>query len=69
MPAVSFGVVIERASGAVVRIMNPDYEWELDRHFVGSGEFMLRVPKNEWGVGVNDMTLDQVYRVIAALGK
>ena len=64
-----FGVVVDRASGAVVRIMNPDHDWELDGHFVGPDEVMVRLPKSEWGVEANKMTLEQVHSVIAVLGK
>jgi hypothetical protein len=51
----------------VKRIFNPTYQQELDWHFVGPDEFMIRVPKTEYGVSVHpdSMTLDDVARIAA----
>lgn len=68
--AVSIGVVIHRSSGAVVRIFNPDFEEELDGHFVGLDEFMLRIAKTHFGVSAkpDSMTVEHVHRIVSALG-
>lgn len=64
--AVSIGVVFDRAQdGIVVRVINPDFEWELDQHHLSSTEYLIRVPKEVFGVSKDKdaMTIDQVYRV------
>lgn len=66
-----FGVVIDRSTGAVKRIFNPDHDYEFAGHHVGTDEFMLRIPKKDFGVSrePNRMTLDQVHRIISVFGK
>ena len=70
--AVSIGVVFNRLSGQVVRVINPDYEWQLDlvERDLASSEYFWRVPKEAFGVSKkkNAMTLSQVDRVCKALG-
>jgi hypothetical protein len=67
--AVSFGLVFHRLTGRVVRVINPDYEFELDLHHLEPYEFMLRLGKADWGIPLepNSMTLDHVHRVVGAL--
>ena len=64
------GVVFNRASKAVVRIINPDHESELDRHQLSPDEYLLRFPKQQFGVShENDaMTPEQAFRVCKILG-
>lgn len=64
--ATSIGVVFDRASGAVLRVINPDFERELDWHFVADSEVMRRVQKSQFGL-VGDMTLDDLDRVVKAM--
>ena len=68
-PAVSIGVVYNRAQGTVVRVMNPDYEEELDFHPVAEDEYMLRVAKTQLGIShsPDGMTLADLHRVIEAM--
>jgi hypothetical protein len=63
--------VFDRATGSVARVINPDFESQLDGHHVGPHEFMVRSPKQQWGIAdkPNAMTLDHVHRIIAALSK
>jgi hypothetical protein len=67
--AVSFGVVIDRKSGAVNRIMNPDFEIQLDLHPMSADEYMIRIAKAKYGVDPSPygMTLAHVYKIIADL--
>lgn len=68
--AVSIGVVCDRANGGTVsRIINPDFEWQLDIQVLGPSEYLIRVPKEVFGVSRDKdaMTLDQVHRVCEAL--
>jgi hypothetical protein len=69
--AVSFGVVFSRSLGnVVVRIINPDFEWQLDIQVLSADEYLIRVPKEAFGVARerDAMTLDQVYRICETLG-
>jgi hypothetical protein len=68
--AKDFGVVIDRVTGAVRRVFNPDFDFQFAGHHVGPDEFMLRVPKADFGVGLepNAMTLDQVHRIVRVFG-
>ncbi len=71
MRAVSIGVVFDRANGnSVVRIINPDFEWQLDIQVLSPSEYLIRVPKEVFGVSLEKdaMTLDQVQRVCETLG-
>lgn len=58
-----FGVAIDRLTGKVRRIFNPDFEWEFVGHRVDKEveEFVLE-RKEDWGVPLepNGMTLDMV---------
>ena len=67
--AVSLGLVFSKASGKVVRLMCPDWEEELDLHRVEPHEYMLRLPKAQFGVSLkpNDISLAQVAAIIAAV--
>ena len=70
--AVSIGVVFNRFTGEVARVINPDYEWQLDEveRGVAPFEYFWRVPKEAFGVSQepNAMTLPQVARVCEVLG-
>ncbi len=71
MCATSIGVVFDRANGhAISRIINPDFERQLDLEILSSSEYLLRVPKEIFGISKDKdaMTLEQVYRVCEALG-
>lgn len=67
----TFGVVIDRTTGAVKRIINPDYLQQLDEHRLGAGEFMLRLSKPEFGVasGVDAMTPADVHRIVQTMSR
>lgn len=69
--ATSFGVVICRQNGKVNRIINPDFEKELDWHFVSQDEYMLRVDKSLFDVSLdhNSMTFEHVTRIVELFGK
>lgn len=60
-----FGVVIDRATGQVRRVFNPDFEFEFGGHHLDADEYMLRVEKEYFGVSAkpNSMTLDQFERI------
>jgi hypothetical protein len=62
--------VIDRATGAVARVINPDFEHELDGHHVGPHQFMIRASKAEWGIdsAPNSMTLGQLNHIVSVLG-
>ncbi len=69
--AVSIGVVFDRAHGhAISRIINPDFEWQLDLQVLSSDEYLLRIPKEMFGVSKDKdaMTLEQVHRICEVLG-
>jgi len=63
--AKSIGVVFDRTTGAVRRVINPTFEKELDLHVVASDEVMRRYNKRHMGIS-DTMTLDDLYRVIEA---
>lgn len=69
-PARLFGVVIDRSSGSVRRIINPDFDVELDLHQVYEGERMLRLRKDACGISrkPDSMTLADVRRIELAFG-
>jgi hypothetical protein len=66
--ASSIGIVYNRASGAIVRVFNPTFEFELDLHHVDAHEFMLRFSKKECGISLRPdaMTPEDVFRVVKA---
>ena len=72
LPAVSIGVVFNRITGEVARVINPDYEWQLDgvERGVQPFEYFWRVPKEVFGVSQepNAMTMAQLDRVCKTLG-
>lgn len=71
MKAVSIGVVFDRAQGGViVRIINPDFDRQLDYQVLSPTEYMIRFHKDAFGISHDKdaMTLDQVYRVCEMLG-
>jgi hypothetical protein len=70
--AISIGVVLN-AHGEVVRVINPDHEWQLDlvQRDLAEGETMQRVAKDTFGVSRtkrNAMTLVQVANICRTLG-
>lgn len=62
-----FGVVFHQ--DVVVRIINPDFEWQLDLHALSPGEYMIRIAKETFGVSTEPdaMTLAQVHNICEAL--
>jgi hypothetical protein len=65
------GVVCNRSlGGVVVRILNPDYEVQLDREVLAPGEYMIRVRKSDFGVSSakDAMTPEQAARVVEVMG-
>lgn len=65
-PAEHFGVAIDRITGKVRRVFNPDYEWEFVGHYVDSDIEYLRLERKEdWGVPLkpNSMTLKMVWDI------
>lgn len=65
-PAQHFGVVIDRLTGQVRRVFNPDYEWEFAGHHVDDEiEYLRFERKADWGVPLtpNGMTLEMVFNI------
>jgi hypothetical protein len=65
-PAEHFGVAIDRLTGKVRRIFNPDHEWEFAFHHVDDEyEYIRMERKEDWGVPLkpNSMTLDMAYNI------
>ncbi len=63
IPAEHFGVAVDRLTGKVRRIFNPDYDWEFAGHHVDPEIEYFRVErKSDWGVPLtpNGMTLEMV---------
>jgi hypothetical protein len=67
MQAKTLGVVLDRATGRVKRVMNPTYEWELGLHHLDADERMLRVRKRDFNVSGDVMSLDQLRALIARI--
>ena len=67
--AVHFAVITDRANGRIIRIFNPDYEFELDLHHVADTEVMRRFKKDDFGIArhSNAMTPADVYRLMEVL--
>jgi hypothetical protein len=62
-PAEHFGIAIDRITGQVRRVFNPDHEWEFAHHHVDHDiEYMRLERKEDWGVPLepNGMTLEMV---------
>ncbi len=57
--AKSIGIVYDRISGRVLRVINPDFEIELDLHSLASDEVMQRRVKT-----ADTMTFTDVARII-----
>lgn len=68
--ATQFGIVIDTKIGAVVRIFNPDYEYEFFCHHVAPHELMYRIDKASSGISLdkNGMTLIDVARLLEQYG-
>lgn len=69
-PAEHFGVAIDRLTGKVRRIFNPDSEWEFACHYVDNDiEYLRRERKQDWGVPLqpNGMTLAMAWRIQNAI--
>lgn len=65
-PAEHFGVAIDRLTGKVRRVFNPDHEWEFAHHHVDDAVEYLRLErKDDWGVPIspNSMTLEMVWNI------
>ncbi len=61
------GVICNRKlNNVVVRIINPDFEWQLDIQVLSEDEYLLKIPKEMFGVSheKDAMTLEQVHKVI-----
>ena len=66
------GVVFDRNNDhQVVRIFNPDWDWQLDHHPLADGEYLLRVLKTTYNISdkPNAMTLENVVRVMEVFGQ
>jgi hypothetical protein len=68
-PAISIGVVYDRATRMISRVINPTFEEELDLHPMTDGEYMLRVSKAERGVSTkpDGMSLDDLHRLVEVM--
>lgn len=69
-PAEHFGVAIDRLTGKVRRVFNPDYEIEFAFHHVDHEVEYLRLErKSDWGVPLtpNSMTLEMVWSIQHAI--
>lgn len=69
-PAQHFGVAIDRLTGKVRRIFNPDHEWEFACHHVDEEVEYLRLERKEdWGVPLtpNGMTLQMCWNIHHAI--
>lgn len=69
-PAEHFGVVIDRFTGKVRRVFNPDHEWEFSCHHVDADiEYLRFERKEDWGVPLhpNSMTLEMVWGIQRAI--
>jgi hypothetical protein len=69
-PAEHFGVAIDRLTGKVRRIFNPDHEWEFASHNVDLDvEYMRLERKSDWGVPLepDSMTLDMIWNIQTAI--
>lgn len=65
-PAEHFGVAIDRLTGQVRRVFNPDHDWEFAFHPVDDAVEYLRLERKEdWGVPTqpNGMTLEMVFNI------
>lgn len=65
-PAEHFGVAIDRLTGKVRRVFNPDHEWEFAFHHVDEAiEYLRFERKEDWGVPLepNGMTLEMVFNI------
>lgn len=61
-----FAIAIDRLTGKVRRVFNPDSEWELARHPVDEAVEYLRIERKEdWNVPLsrNSMTLEMVWNI------
>ena len=60
------GVV--RDGGKVVRVINPDFDWQLKIQVLSPSEQLICVPKKAFGISrkKDAMTLEQVHRVCEA---
>lgn len=67
--ATNIGIVYDSVSGQILRILNPDFETEIDAHHLNAGETMIRVAKSDYGVSYtsNMMTIQQVAAIINTL--
>lgn len=64
--APSIGVVFDRAQGgALVRIINPDFEWQLDIQRLAPTEYLIRLPRSSFQLSDrrDAMSLDEVLRI------
>ena len=69
-PSEYFGVAIDRLTGKVLRIFNPDFEWEFAGHHVNHEREYLRLfRKADWGVPLepNSMTLEMAWNIQHAI--
>jgi hypothetical protein len=69
-PAEHFGVVIDRLTGKVRRVLNPDFEQQFVHHHVDNESEYLRLERKEdWGVPLepNGMTLEMVWNIQHAI--
>lgn len=65
-PAQHFGVVLDRLTGKVRRVFNPDHEWEFAGHHIDREIEYLRLERKEdWGVPLtpNGLTMEMVWNI------
>lgn len=65
-PAQHFGIVIDRLTGKVRRVFNPDHEWQFSGHFIDAEiEYIRLERKEDWNVPLepNSMTLEMVWNI------
>jgi hypothetical protein len=65
-----FGVHIDRLTGKVRQVFNPNFEWEFAYHYVDSEIEYLRLERKEdWGVPLepNGMTFEMCWNIQHAI--
>lgn len=68
--AIHFAIITDRQTGAIVRIFNPTFEFELDLHHVAAHERVLRLRKSEHGIARchDGMTVADAARLLEQYG-
>lgn len=69
--ALHVGVVLDSTTRLAKRVMNPDYEEELDWHFVAADEVMVRLTKTQYNlaagqnIDLNGPGIDTLQQIIS----